>query len=550
MASRFSVSAIFKAVDKMSAPISRMQNRIQRFTQSINRGLKNTSRSFGNVASSMDNAASRIGVLAKGGLSIIGTTAKVAGAGFLALAGSVALFTQKYSVLEDAEASFTPLLGGLDKAREMVRALNVDAEKTPFRFETLSDITKTLLPVMQGDIEKTRQAYKMLGDSAGGNAEKLKTITLGYTKALLKGKVDLESLNMIAEAGVPIFDQLAKSMGKNVDETFFKMISKGQVKVADLQKAFEKMTGEGGIFFKGMEIASQTTTGRWSTLMDIIDSVAEVIGKVLNPVVKTLISTMSDIGKRVKAFVEANEAFLQQKVETYFHKIVKGVQSFVVWLKQLNSEKPIIDRVSEGIQSLSFVLDGIKTVLFGVIENFSTIVKWTKIIGVGLGIFFTMHTVIGLISGALTLLNVIMMASPMGLILAGVAGTLLLIYTYWDDIIGVIKGAINYVIDFGKAISGKIFSGFTNMLSKLRFGVDVNKNPANDNNKEKININKPANFTPSIVTPEQRNVSVMESIQKNQTEITIKDDTGRAEISKKGNLNKSNNIKLQKTGSF
>ena len=61
---------------------------------------------------------------------------------------------------------------------------------------------------MIDDIENTIKTLRMLGDTAGGNAQKLDTITRGFTKSMLKGKVDLESLNMIAESGVPIFSEL------------------------------------------------------------------------------------------------------------------------------------------------------------------------------------------------------------------------------------------------------------------------------------------------------------------------------------------------------
>ena len=142
--------------------------------------------------------------------------------------GFVGIFNEARK-LEDAEAAFTPLMGGAARAKELVQALNIAAAETPFEFDAIRKATTTLLPVMNGDIQKTVDTFKMLGDTAGGNAEKLDSITRGFSKAMLKGKVDMESLNMIAEAGVPIFTEMAQSMGYGKENmtAFFKQISTG-----------------------------------------------------------------------------------------------------------------------------------------------------------------------------------------------------------------------------------------------------------------------------------------------------------------------------------
>ena len=44
MAGRFSVEAVFKAVDRITAPISKMQNRVSKFTRSMRNGLRSANR--------------------------------------------------------------------------------------------------------------------------------------------------------------------------------------------------------------------------------------------------------------------------------------------------------------------------------------------------------------------------------------------------------------------------------------------------------------------------------------------------------------------------
>lgn len=247
---------------------------------------------------------SRFGDIVKGVLA-----AGVVEKGFRALKDGLFSVVNEARKLEDAEAAFTPLMGGADKAKEMIKALNMAAAETPFRFEDLSNVTKQLLPVMNGDIENTIATLKMLGDTAGGNAQKLDSITRGFTKAMLKGKVDLESLNMIAEAGVPIFSEMAKTMGYNEKQMkqFFKAISSGEVSTDVLVQTFKKMTSEGGLFFNGMIIASKTTSGVLSTLADVGSMVQAAFGQQLLPSIKESAIWLSDIGVSVLKWVNEGD---------------------------------------------------------------------------------------------------------------------------------------------------------------------------------------------------------------------------------------------------
>jgi Phage-related minor tail protein. len=57
MSGRFSVEAVFKAVDRMTAPVTRMQNRVGRLTRSMGRGFDKLNRSVGNFTSSVKRSA-------------------------------------------------------------------------------------------------------------------------------------------------------------------------------------------------------------------------------------------------------------------------------------------------------------------------------------------------------------------------------------------------------------------------------------------------------------------------------------------------------------
>ena len=275
----------------------------------------------------LDRTMSRVSkTLTKG----IRRGAFLAAAGITALAGATWKVMQQFSKIEDAEAAFTPLLGGAKKATEMVKALNDTAATTPFQFENLAGAAKQLLPNMGGDITRTIELIRMLGDTAGGNAQKMDSIVRGYNKALLKGKVDMESLNMIAEAGVPIFNDLSAVVGKSGTK-LFKAISAGKISTEDLTKAFQKMTGKGGIFFEGMKIASETLSGKVSTLKDNVGLAAAELGTVLAPVLKDTTDYLIDISKQAKQWIIQNKAIIRTKLDEFIKKIPEYLEKIVYW---------------------------------------------------------------------------------------------------------------------------------------------------------------------------------------------------------------------------
>lgn len=428
MAGRFSVEAVFSAIDKVTAPVTRMQNAVGKMTRSVERGLRS-------VTAVTNSAVSGI-------TSATGTIVKFGVAGFGLLAGAVALVTREFSKIENAEAAFTPLMGGAERARQLVEALNKTAATTPFQFENLADAAGQLLPVMNGDIERTIATLRRLGDTAGGNAQKLDSITRGFTKAMLKGRVDMESLNMIGEAGVPIFEDLAAVMGVKVNASFFKMISAGKVTTKQLEAAFVRMTSAGGKFYQGMEIASQTTDGLISSLKDNIGLTAAELGGVLSPTVKDIIRSLDGAAQRARAWIIANRELIQSRVTEFVERIRRSVSGFIDRLKELDKQHSILDRIADGFGKVSDAIDWL--VAHG--AEVLTLTKWIAGLVIGLNVLV----------GVLTLVNIAMAANPIGLIVIGIAAAIAAIsalIAYSDELFAMFRRAPQWVQNVGTAIA-------------------------------------------------------------------------------------------------
>ena len=104
--------------------------------------------------------------------------------------GIAALGKSAISAAADMEmltTQFEVMLGSTEKATTMMDELKTFSAETPFALPDLAKGTQTLLSfgVAQKDVLRI---MRMLGDTSGGNTEKLNGLILAYGKVATKGK--------------------------------------------------------------------------------------------------------------------------------------------------------------------------------------------------------------------------------------------------------------------------------------------------------------------------------------------------------------------------
>lgn len=233
---------------------------------------------------SLDAAEDKFNKIKKiGRWAAAGIAAGVAAIGIASIkaAGDMEMLTTQFEVM----------LGSAEKANELMDQLKTFAAGTPFQLQDLAQGTQTLLSFGVAE-ESVVETMRMLGDTAGGNREKLNGLILAYGKVQTKGKASMEEINMMAERGIPIISVLQQQLGVT-EQQFFKMVSAGKIGRNEITKAFRTMTSEGGMFYQGMEKASLTFQGLVSTLKDNLTLMAAEIGSALLPIMKEMITTIT-----------------------------------------------------------------------------------------------------------------------------------------------------------------------------------------------------------------------------------------------------------------
>ena len=128
-----------------------------------------------------------------------------------------------------------------------------------------------------------------------------------------KGKVELESLNQLAERGIPIFTALAEATGLPADK-----LGAGRVSVDQFNEVLQSFSQEGGFAAGAMERLSETASGKFSTALDNLKLAGAGLAEDLLPVVKDLIDDFTAFTQRIqKLSPESKKLALQRFGQSY-----------------------------------------------------------------------------------------------------------------------------------------------------------------------------------------------------------------------------------------
>lgn len=161
------------------------------------------------------------------------------------------------------------------KGNETFEQIKQWSVKSPFTFSNLTSYTKQLASFgfQYRDVFETT---KKLADISAGVGVDMGRIILAYGQVYTAHYLRGQELRQFTEAGIPMVDELSKvlteRMGKKVSAgDVFKLISDKQVEFEDVKKVIDKITGDGGTFYKMQEKQSESLAGKWTNLKDAIE---------------------------------------------------------------------------------------------------------------------------------------------------------------------------------------------------------------------------------------------------------------------------------------
>lgn len=266
-----------------------------------------------------------------------------------AVASLIAYGVNYNAQIEQLNTSFEVMTGSAEKAAEITERLKEMGASTPFETKDLAEVTQLLMNYgMEADTAIERMS--MLGDISQGSAEKMQRIAMAYGQMSSAGKVSLEDIKQMIEAGFNPLSEISQTTGESM-ASLYDRISKGTISIDEITASMERSTSEGGKYFRSMEKQSKTLNGQISTLKDNFSSLAgtlanDVSGKLSSSILPEINQLISDM----------ETAFKEDGVTAMIEVMANGITTMLV-----NLVAQLPQFIQTGTMIIQSLLNGISS---------------------------------------------------------------------------------------------------------------------------------------------------------------------------------------------
>lgn len=408
MAKRFSIEAVFKAVDKMTAPVSKMQNRVKKFTRGMGRNLRRLNRQVGKLTGALGRGAVRVAKFGGAILGAVGTATVVA---------------------------MNRVADAADKLAKQSRRLQFpieDLQEWKFVAEQ-SGVSTELL-------DKSLGAFtKRLGEARGGQGplvsglKKLNPVLLEQLKRT-DSVADAFSIYVDAMRAADSATEKAALANAAFSRSGLDLVNISN-NSADAIKALRLEQRQNGNITMRQAMAAEAYN-------DAVNSLKRALAGLLNSVILPMLPAITKTVGKWREWVVANKELVQVKVRGFVEKVKNGIKSLVRAVVEFNNKYNIADKIGEGLDLL---------VRFGrfMAENSGLIMKLV-------GSLAALSVILQAVTAAMTVANIVMAANPVGLVVIAIAALIAILAAaviWWDEI----KAAM---VSVAFAIASRVASAF------------------------------------------------------------------------------------------
>lgn len=621
MAGRFSVESVFRAIDKVTAPVSKMQNRISKFTRKAKRGFASLNKKVDKFGKAL-KTASVVGVAS---LLVIGG----------AMANVISVGAEFEQTLVNAAAKFPEGIRRGTKA-----------------FKDLETVARRIGGTTEFTASQAAQGLNFLA-MAGFNAEQAMAALPGIVDLATVAQIDLATASDIATDSLGAFGLATKDpiqLGKNLArvndnlaftsvrtnttmEALFEGIVKGGAQFTATGQSIESFNAlmgvmanaglkgsEAGTVLRNMMVNLGSATGSARKLMeemgvevadsegnfrDILDIMVDFedglkdMGEVQkSAAIFTVFGKRSIAGMNVQ-LKEGSESLREfrdalkkstgktKEMADVMRDTLKGdlnsaksaIESVKLSLFGLKDEalRGIIQSFTTFTRKLSTlietnknfvkILDGLTKILLGAIGIFAILIVqfvvlkagiiattawtaiWSSTMFILSGIIGTFNILMGIARIVMLAFNIAMAANPVGAVILAIVALIalgLLLINNWDDIVAKVRSSSSII----KTILKTLMTPLLTVIKGISLIAGAAKSIFFGGGDEEAATEGGEGGGPQVVTPQARlNRTIEENRNVSTAELTIKDTTGKAELTKKGPMT-GIDLQLQDSGSF
>ncbi len=329
--------------------------------------LDKTKAAFESVGKQIDGLAKK-GVELEGKIKTLQpafkTMAVVGGAAFTGLTIELKRFVDTAGELEQQKVAFETMLGSAEEAEKMLKDLSDFATKTPFEIQGIRQSAKQLM-AMGIEAENVIPTLKMLGDVSAGLSIDLDRVALNFGQVKAQGKLTGRELRDFAIMGVPLIDELSKSLGVTKEE-ISDMVSRGEIGFKEVEQAFKNMTSEGGKFGNLMDKQSKTFAGSVSNMKDEMTRLKESIGAAFLPALTSIVNKITPIIEKITEWASQNQELVKNII------LVTGALAALV--AGIGTAGLLINTLMTSVKAISVVLGITQVALLATVGKITLII--------------------------------------------------------------------------------------------------------------------------------------------------------------------------------
>ncbi|WP_378736067.1 tape measure protein [Nocardia brasiliensis] len=308
---------------------------------------------FVQAQGSADKAGRSLGSRFASGFGAVFKTAVTAGGIGAALFGGTALKSglDRLTTIQNATTSLTTIMGSATEAGRLMDEIKKTVNGTPFNLDQFADVGKNLV-AMNVPAAKVPGYLTAIGEAAaasGKGAEGVEQVSAAFGKMAATGKVSLDQVWSVAEAGVPALAILANGFGVTTAE-MQKMISKGAVPADKAMDILAKGIMEGSDGAAGATKAyAGTMAGLRQTLSGASGGFQAAMARfgagILAPWLPVATTTLTGLAGGLDKLTPKIQAFSQRLADS------QAVETFTGWMVNLPAT---IERVTSSLGEFDF----------------------------------------------------------------------------------------------------------------------------------------------------------------------------------------------------
>lgn len=385
----------------------------------LSRGMRDAQEQIRGLGKASETAGSG-GALSLGKLA--GAIGLVAGASkvFGMIKDSISSAFGRIDTMESFERVMTTLTGSTEKTKEALDKTRDAVTGTAYGLDVAAKGVQDF--VTRGmEVSKATDTMAAWGDAVAfygdGSNEQLANVSDALAKMVSSGKVGMDQMNRLYDAGIDGVGMYAQATGRDVNQVQ-KDLSSGKITAEDFIDTVTKAMMEGTNGVTNIAGAAKEAGASWNAsfdnmkaavtrgVVDVIQTIDRMLTENGLPDMRTMVA---EFGSKFEEVIKKAAAAIPPMVE----KIQKVVEVLKPWA-------PLLTAI--GLAIATFVIT-LATVNTGV-KIFTAVKK------------------------AMVALNVVMAANPAIIWAAAIVGLAYLIYKYWDEIKAVTIAVWTAISDF------------------------------------------------------------------------------------------------------